>query len=114
MGCIILPVLVKNFEMSSPLSASRATDSAEGALRRLRVVFIELLFLLCRFPKSYQMVVFATFICSDFENQRIKLLLYPTYRPILLRQIRTLIEVVGSREYLFSFFETNPAFRICA
>jgi len=38
---IMLPVLVKNWETSSPRSASRAIFSADAAFPDLRVFFIE-------------------------------------------------------------------------
>lgn len=59
MGFIILPLLVKKPETSLPLSAKRATVSAETGFFLGRVFFIEFLFFLGRFPQGYEMIELA-------------------------------------------------------
>ena len=58
------------------------------------------------------MIVFSTFIVSDFKNDRIKAPVSQANGAILLWPIRALVEVVGMTKYFLRFFKANPALRI--
>ena len=55
------------------------------------------------------MVILAFTVFCDLENHRVEPPAHPPNRPVLVRLIRTGIQIVRMRPYLLSFFEANSA-----
>ena len=80
-------------------------SSAEAAADFLRMVFIELFFLLRRFPKRNEVVVFAFIVFAYFENEGIELSRDPANGTILLGKVGALVQIIWTPEYLARLFE---------
>src|SRR5690242_6429387 len=104
----MLPALVKNRETSSPRSAMRAIFSAD-ALPDLRVFFIKMLLLLCRLPQSNKVVVLTLIVFSNLKNESVEPARNPSNRALLLRSVKTIVEIKRVRKYLLRLFEPNTA-----
>src|SRR6476619_5026988 len=105
----MLPALVKNRETSSPRSAMRAIFSADAAFPDLRVFFIKMLLLLCRLPQSNKVVVLTLVIFSHLKNESVEQARNPPNRALLLRSVKTIVEIKRVRKYLLRLFEPNTA-----
>ena len=87
--------------------------SADAGFRRLRVFCIELLLLFGGLPESHELVILSLFVLARFENDRVQLLSHPTDCTVLFGQVRALVKLVGVRENLLRFFESDASLRIC-
>src|SRR5437764_7945216 len=109
---IILPLFVKWDDMSCPLSALRAIDSADTIRFVLEAFFIQSLFRASRLPQRHEVIVFSIFITSHFKDNRIESAADPANRAILLWNLGALVKVIGMAKYLLGFLKTNSALRI--
>jgi hypothetical protein len=57
-------------------------------------------------------VILALFVLGDLEDHRIQPFAYPPDGPVLLGQVGALVQVIGVREYLLNFLETDASLRI--
>jgi hypothetical protein len=71
------------------------------------VFFIEFPFFLGGFPERNQVKVFSSAIRSFLIDHGIKPIAHPANGPPLLRQIRTLVKVVGAFPEPLGFLKTN-------
>ena len=78
----------------------------------LGVRFIQFLFFLGGFPQRDQVVLLALFVLADFEDRRIQPFAYPPDGPVLFGQIEAPVQIIGVREYLLDFLETDASLRI--
>jgi hypothetical protein len=57
--------------------------------------------------------VFALLILTNLKDHRVQAFSYPSDRPVLIREIGALVEVIGVRENLLHFLKADPALGIC-
>jgi len=81
--------------------------SADTGFRCLRVFFIKLFLLPRCFPQGNQVVVLSLRILSHFKDDGVKPVSNPPDGTVLLRPVRTLIQVIWVREDLLRRFEAN-------
>jgi hypothetical protein len=60
-----------------------------------------------RLPKRNEVINLAFIILSNLEDKRVQAFCHPSDRAVLLRQIRSLIEVIRVGENLLRFLEAD-------
>jgi hypothetical protein len=53
--------------------------------------------------------VFALLILTNLKDHGVQAFSYPADRPVLIREIGALVEVIGVRENLLHFLKADPA-----
>jgi hypothetical protein len=74
------------------------------------VFFIKFVLLLGGHPQSDEVVIFAFFVLSHFNNDGVQVLSHPTDCPVLLGPIRALVKVVRMRKDFLRLFEADALF----
>jgi hypothetical protein len=84
-----------------------AISSAGIGFRRLTVLGIDSLLLARSSPKRNQMVELALLVFSYFKDERIEVWAHPANRSILLREIRSLVQIVRAIEDCPRLFKSD-------